>query len=534
MAKYFLHSAACYVGSSNSISEHPQQPFNTLSKSHIPIVSPPAGDHNTKLDSKPASKRKNNKKLKPAYESTPYEVTAEQNIEDAHCTEQATSKVDHHVLKPSMKSYNASDSLVITGVDMQTSNYKTVENSDLGMDRCEEEIKTIDSSGTESECENEIGYQDTSYLHQHENERDTRFMTTFPIKSLEEFVDSSEEDIVLLKGSKVQENRSLSRCRTSEDEQSQEESSDSSHLSVEEKALELGERGSLRKILQNKQSSGAGNSFLINQDKMKENMNLYMLEQEDNSSDQSESQMKEIKCGDRNIGTLKGDGRLASLGLSENNTGDIVGESERFREMLTEEIEKSSSEEDKESEEKSEAQSLVHEGVGIFTVKEKEIQRQVNEESENEDTGEENRTSGEDEISVNNSQGSPVVIMDAVIDGITNEQQSDIEADKENTLAKKGGNQTECDTGSNITSEEEMSDKTDISLEEKIFSGDVSDEIESSEEEENTDFWGSQHEENDSDIEETEQDVQLQSSSTEDSTKQVNVDVSARYSTLTV
>lgn len=359
-------------------------------------------------------------------------------------------------------------------------------------------------------------------------------MTTFPIKSLEEFVDSSEEEIVLLKGSKVQENKSSSRCRTSEDEQSQEESSDSSHLSVEERGLEMGEHSSLRKRLQNKQSSGAGNSFLINQDKIKENVNLYMLEQEDESSDESESQMKEIKCDDRNIGALKGDGRLTSLGLSENNTGDIVGESERFREMLTAEIEKSSSEEDKESEEKSEAESLVHEGVGIFTVKEKEIQRQVNEESEHEDTGEENRTSGEDEISVNNSQGSPVVIMDAVIDGITNEQQSDIEADKENKLAKKGGNQTECDTGSNITSEEEMSDKTDISLEEKIFSGDVSDEIESSEEEENTDFWGSQHEENDSDIEEMEQDVQLQSSSTEDSTKQVNMDVSARYSTLTV
>ncbi|XP_077306141.1 uncharacterized protein LOC143925522 [Lithobates pipiens] len=446
-----------------------------------------------------------------------------------------------------MKSSSASDSLVITGANVQTSNYKTVENSDLGMDRCEEEIKTIDSSGTESVCEKEIGYQDTSYLHQHEKEKDTRFMATFLKKSLEEFLDSSEEEIVLPKGSKmfhiVQENKSSSRCRTSEDEHSQEEANVSSHLSVKEKettdgrhsakekTIEMGEHGLLRKMVQSKQSSCAGNSFLINEDKIKENMDLYMLEQEDESSDQSESQMKEIKCDNRNIGMLKGDSRLASSGLSENNIGHVygvMGESERFRDMLTEEIEKSSSEEDKESEEKSEAESSVHEGVGIFTVKEKDIQRKVNEESENEDTGED-RTSGEDEISVNDSQGSLVVITDRVIDGITNEEESDIEADKENWLAKKGENQTECNAGSNMISEEEMSDKTDISDEEKIFSGDVSDEIESSEEEENTDFWGSRHEENNSNIEEMEQDVQLQSSSTEDSTKQVvNMDVSAR------
>lgn len=519
-------------------------------------MSPPAGDHNTKVGSKPASERKNNKKLKPAYESTSYEVTAEQNIQDAHCTEQTTSKVDHYVLKPSMKSINASDNLVITGVNVQTSNYKTVENNDLGMDWCEEEVKTIDSSGTESRCEKEIGYQVPCYLHQHEKEKDTRFMATFIKKSLEEFIDSSEEEIVLPKGSKmfhtVQENKSSSRCRTSEDEHSQEEACVSSHLSVKEKGstdgkhsakekrLEIGEHGLLRKMVQNKQSSCAGNSFLIDEDKIKENMNMYKLEQEDESSDQSESQMKEIKCDNRNIGILKGDSRLASSGLSENNTGDVygvVGESERFREILTEEIEKSSSEEDKESEEMSEAEGSIHEGVGIFTVKEKDIQREVNEESENEDTDDdtgEDRTSGEDEISVNDSQGSPIVIRDTVIDGITNEGQSDIEADKENRLDKKGENQTECNKRRNIISEEEMSEKTDISDEERIFSGDVSDEIESSEEEENTDFWGSRHEENDSDIEEMAQDVQLQSSSTEDSTKQVNMDVSARYSALTV
>ncbi|XP_072279099.1 uncharacterized protein [Pyxicephalus adspersus] len=250
-------------------------------------------------------------------------------------------------------------------------------------------------------------------------------------------------------------------------------------------------------------------------------INLGISEQASESSD--ESQIDVIKGDDGNIGMLMGQSSLPSPSPSENNNnGDIYGEvreSEKFREMLIEEIEKSSSEEDKESEEKSEAKSSVNEKACIFTVRERKTQGQVNipEQSETEESG----SSREDEQSVNDSQGTGMVIMDAVIHGDNKEEQGNTEDDGKCYLNKKKEDQTKCNTKKSITSEDEMSEKANISDEETLSSEDLdaSDQMDSSEEEENTDFWGSGHE----DIDEIEKDVELQSSSSEDSTKQVNV-----------
>ncbi|KAM5138179.1 uncharacterized protein ACMZJ9_016767 [Mantella aurantiaca] len=533
--------------SPNFFSEYPQKHLDALSKLHLHSVSPPIIDHDTKYSLKSASKKKT-KQAKAVYECTPCDVTAEQNIDDALYKEQETSKVGRHEMKLSLKLSNALDSLVGIEVKEQTSNYK--ENSSIGKNQCKPEIKTIDSSEAERISE-DGSHPDpkyscpAGYFHQCENEKDICFLDTFLKRSLEESVDSSEQENAPPEGSKmihiVQENENSGRCRVS-DEHSQEEASVSSRPSIKktgssdsrssDKRLEIEQQSLFGEMVQHNQSLCAANSFVINEDTMKGMMTMYMSKQESESDEESEGQMQEMKCKDANVGLLKGDRELASQGLLENNkTGDIyavVGDSEKFREMLTEEIEKSSSVEEGESEEESKE---THERVCMFTLKEIDMQKKVNvnEESAIDDPGED-RTSGEDELSVNDSQGSPIIIMDALIHGTTKKEQSNAESNKENKLTKKRGNQEESNPGNNIISEDETTDKTNISDEEKLSSEDldVSDEIDSPEEEENTDFWGSIHEDNDTDIENTEKDVQSQGSSITDSSKQVTVDVSAR------
>ncbi|XP_072254135.1 uncharacterized protein [Pyxicephalus adspersus] len=520
----FSKKTECHAGLPNSISEYTRKPWDSAKSSS----SPSAKHDNTKKGSQLAAKKRKKPKEKSVVESTPNDIITEQNKEGVLLKEQAISKADSNKMKLSLKLSNAPESLMGIGVNDQTSKCKTVENCDTGRIFSEHEINTIESSEAESVCEEAKGHPDpkslclAGHLDQHKKKKDTRFLTTFIKKSLGEFIESSEEDNVLLKGfNEVPENENLSRCSTSEDQNSLASIPSDDRSSAKEKSPAIEEQSLFRETVHHNLSLCASNSFVIKKDKMNGVINLGISEQASESSD--ESQIDVIKGDDGNIGMLIGQSSLPSPSPSENNNnGDIYGEvreSEKFREMLIEEIEKSSSEEDKESEEKSEAKSSVNEKACIFTVRERKTQGQVNipEQSETEESG----SSREDEQSVNDSQGTGMVIMDAVIHGDNKEEQGNTEDDGKCYLNKKKEDQTKCNTKKSITSEDEMSEKANISDEETLSSEDLdaSDQMDSSEEEENTDFWGSGHE----DIDEIEKDVELQSSSSEDSTKQVNV-----------
>ncbi|XP_075044792.1 uncharacterized protein LOC142104172 isoform X2 [Mixophyes fleayi] len=227
---------------------------------------------------------------------------------------------------------------------------------------------------------------------------------------------------------------------------------------------------------------------------------------------------------------LKGNVRFTDIKTTKNkmaNIGGFVLEEKEVSEIHGADRKIKSNREDQENNEKTGAERSGHKIVHIAVVREGNDKKDHRNGIDDKDS----RTSRKSErISEEEENGSEIVIMDRGVQG--NEERCNTKAEKETIVLYKEKDKTESKTEeeNDKISEGETEDKTDISEGEQSFCEyqDDGDCLDASEEEENTDFWGSKDEETESEMEELQDHVRLGRSCEEDDSKQINIDTSTR------
>ncbi|XP_068116118.1 protein starmaker-like isoform X3 [Hyperolius riggenbachi] len=492
----------------------------STSRAYLSSVSPPARDDHARK----------NMHIKLRDKETLFKAAVEQNMGKYTSTKElgyiAQPKVENHETPISLRSGNIPQAL--TGIMEIIQNYPMHYQSD--------HEKTNGTSGDKNVSEETIVQPDQKLacpevdLNEHGKEGGLGFLVTVLKKSSEEFRKSDEEASMISKDSEDGEDDKSGKCRASEHESGQENPGISLGLSLKKKDdtsssihsdCGKGQQQKAQKLYKTMtlqdSTSYEDASLVVKKGKVEELLNSDMSE-----SEVSDFEMQEREGEGKNMEITQPN--CAEIKITEDRETDDI-ERERFSEMLLREIEVGSSDDEREGEGVSGAESSSHEVIGVVIAKRRNTQGKVN---TNEEGDGQDSISEVGETSTEDDQANHLISKAEGVCGGSNEEKINAEANKENKLAKKRGDKSKLNAGSESgTVSEEDPPNDAVRLEDKRSDGedtDVSDELNSSEED--SDFYG--HEGRDLNLEMMNMNIHQQSSNQGDSPEEVNSDVSSR------